>query len=38
MTTANQLAGVAAGRTPKLIEMTQVGVSFNSGSARLVGR
>jgi hypothetical protein len=28
------LAGVGAGRTPEIIEMKQVGVSRNSGSAR----
>ena len=33
-----QLAGVGAGRTPEFIEMMQVGVSRNSGSARLAGR
>jgi len=34
----NQLAGVAAGRTPLFIEMMQVGLSRCSGSARLLSR
>jgi hypothetical protein len=35
---SNPLAGVGAGRTLEFIEMMQVGVSYKSGSARLVGR
>ena len=35
---SNYLAGVGAGRKPEFIEMMQVGVSHNSGSARLAGR
>jgi len=34
----NYLAGVVAGRTPQIIGMMQVGVSYTSGSARLAGR
>jgi hypothetical protein len=38
LTRPNLLARVGAGRKPEFIEMMQVGVSFNSGSARLAGR
>ncbi len=34
----NYLAGVGAGRSPEFIEMMQVGVSYKSDSARLMGR
>jgi len=35
---SNQLAEVVAGWAPEFIEMSQVGVSQKSGSARLGGR
>ena len=38
MTTPNYFSGVADGRTPEFIAMTQVSHSCWSGSARLVGR
>jgi len=34
----NYLAGVVAGRTHEFIETNKVGVSHNSGSARLMNR